>query len=156
MWKCGYKYLRCEKLLKICQIVPTLQIREHLVNILFCSAVSCSFMNASIHFLWTPNYAMTEYRVILLTANFSICHKTIRRTMIASISQYVKCLARPEPEGDIVVTKLYRNHAISVAAVDRLEEVMDGQLTGIDSGGHGRRLEIAVTSPYGHDHGQAV
>ena len=73
MWKCGYKYLRCEKLLKICQIVPTLQIREHLVNILFCSAVSCSFMNASIHFLWTPNYAMTEYRVILLTANFSIC-----------------------------------------------------------------------------------
>ena len=70
--ECGYKYLRCEKLLKICQIVPTLQIREHLVNILFCSAVSCSFMNASIHFLWTPNYAMTEYRVILLTANFSI------------------------------------------------------------------------------------
>ena len=44
----------------------------------------------------------------------------------------------------------------SVAAVDRLEEVTDGQLTGIDSGGHGRRLEIAVTSPYGHDHGQAV
>ena len=46
--------------------------------------------------------------------------------------------------------------APSVAAVDRLEEVTDGQLTGIDSGGHGRRLEIAVTSPYGHDHGQAV
>ena len=44
----------------------------------------------------------------------------------------------------------------SVAAVDRLEEVTDGQLTGIDSGGHGRRLEIAVTSPYGHDHGQTV
>ena len=37
------------------------------------SAVSCSFLNASIHFLWTLNYAMTEYRVILLTANFSIC-----------------------------------------------------------------------------------
>ena len=45
---------------------------------------------------------------------------------------------------------------ISVAAVDQLEEVTDGQLTGIDSGGHGRRLEIAVTSPYSHDHGQAV
>ena len=78
MWKCGYKYLRCNELLKICQIVPTLQIREHLVNILFCSAVSCSFMNASIHFLWTPNYAMTEYRVILLTANFSICGQNLR------------------------------------------------------------------------------
>ena len=46
--------------------------------------------------------------------------------------------------------------ALSVAAVDQLEEVTDGQLTGIDSGGHGQRLEIAVTSPYGHDHGQAV
>ena len=74
MWKCGYRYLSCEKLLKICQLVPTLQIREQLVNICFFSAVSCSFLNASIHFLWTLNYAMTEYRVILLTANFSICH----------------------------------------------------------------------------------
>ena len=73
MWKCGYRYLSCEKLHKICQLVPTLQIREQLVNICFFSAVSCSFLNASIHFLWTLNYAMTEYRVILLTANFSIC-----------------------------------------------------------------------------------
>ena len=72
MWKCGYRYLSCEKLHKICQLVPTLQIREQLVNICFFSAVSCSFLNASIHFLWTLNYAMTEYRVILLTANFSI------------------------------------------------------------------------------------
>ena len=73
MWKCGYRYLSCEKLHKICQLVPTLQIREQVVNIIFFSAVSCSFLNASIHFLWTLNYAMTEYRVILLTANFSIC-----------------------------------------------------------------------------------
>ena len=72
MWKCGYRYLSCEKLHKICQLVPTLQIREQLVNFFF-SAVSCSFLNASIHFLWTLNYAMTEYRVFLLTANFSIC-----------------------------------------------------------------------------------
>ena len=58
--------------------------------------------------------------IVAFTATESVCilflfvtiHKTIRRTMIASISQYVKCLARPEPEGDIVVTKLYRNHAI--------------------------------------------
>ena len=73
MWKCGYRYLSCEKLHKICQLVPTLQIREQLVNIWVFSAVSCSFLNASIHFLWTSNYAMTEYRVFLLTANFSIC-----------------------------------------------------------------------------------
>ena len=73
MWKCGYRYLSSEKLHKICQLVPTLQIREQLVNVWFFSAVSCSFLNASIHFLWTLNYAMTEYRVILLTANFSIC-----------------------------------------------------------------------------------
>jgi hypothetical protein len=101
MWKCGYKYLRCEKLLKICQIVPTLQIREHLVNILFCSAVSCSFMNASIHFLWTPNYAMTEYRVILLTANFSICfvlNRCIKRfpylkaSLSEALSSHVLCM----------------------------------------------------------------
>ena len=72
MWKCGYRYLSSEKLHKICQLVPTLQIREQLVNVWFFSAVSCSFLNASIHFLWTLNYAMTEYRVILLTANFSI------------------------------------------------------------------------------------
>ena len=65
MWKCGYKYLRFKK-------KPTLQIREHLVNIWFRSVVSCSFLNASIHFLWTLNYTMTECRVILLTANFSI------------------------------------------------------------------------------------
>ena len=52
--------------------------------------------------------------------------------------------------------RVHVNVLTSVAAVDRLEEVTDGQLTGIDSGGHGRRLEIAVTSPYGHDHGQAV
>ena len=84
MWKCGYKYLRCEKLLKICQIVPTLQIREHLVNIIFFSAVRCSFLNASIHFLWTPNYAMTEYRVILLTANFSICGEVDKAGRILS------------------------------------------------------------------------
>ena len=77
MWKCGYRYLSCEKLHKICQLVPTLQIREQVVNIIFFSAVSCSFLNASIHFLWTLNYAMTEYRVILLTANFSICLHTI-------------------------------------------------------------------------------
>ena len=44
----------------------------------------------------------------------------------------------------------------SVAAVDRLEEVTDGQLTGIDLWRSRSRLEIAVTSPYGHDHGQAV
>ena len=44
----------------------------------------------------------------------------------------------------------------SVAAVDRLEEVTDGQLTGIDFWRSRSRLEIAVTSPYGHDHGQAV
>ena len=73
MWKCGYRYLSSEKLHKICQLVPTLQIREQLVNIWVFSAVSCSFLNASIHFLWTLNYAMTEYRIILLTANFSIC-----------------------------------------------------------------------------------
>ena len=77
MWKCGYRYLSCEKLLKICQLVPTLQIREQLVNICFFSTVSCSFLNASIHFLWTLNYAMTEYRVILLTANFSICSEIV-------------------------------------------------------------------------------
>ena len=46
--------------------------------------------------------------------------------------------------------------ATSVAAVDRLEEVTDGQLTGIDLWQSRSRLEIAVTSPYGHDHGQAV
>ena len=44
----------------------------------------------------------------------------------------------------------------SVAAVDRLEEVTDGQLTGIDLWRSRSRLEIAVTSPYGHNHGQAV
>ena len=43
-----------------------------------------------------------------------------------------------------------------VAAVDRLEEVTDGQLTGIDLWRSRSRLEIAVTSPYGHDHGLAV
>ena len=42
----------------------------------------------------------------------------------------------------------------SVAAVDRLEEVTDGQLTGIDLWRSRSRLEIAVTRPYGHDHGQ--
>ena len=47
-------------------------------------------------------------------------------------------------------------HTISVAAVDRLEEVTDGQLTGIDLWRSWSQLEIAVTSPYGHDHGQAV
>ena len=60
--------------------------------------------------------------IVAFTATESVCilflfitiHKTIRRTMIASISQYVKCLARPELEGDIVVTKLYRNPAIQV------------------------------------------
>ena len=60
--------------------------------------------------------------IVVFAAPESVCilflfvtiHKTIRRTMIASISKYVKCLARPEPEGDIVVTKLYRNHAIQV------------------------------------------
>ena len=41
----------------------------------------------------------------------------------------------------------------SVAAVDRLGEVTDGQLTGIDLWRSRSRLE---TSPYGHDHGQAV
>ena len=99
MWKCGYKYLRCEKLLKICQIVPTLQIREHLVNILFFSAVSCSFMNASIHFLWTPNYAMTEYRVILLTANFSICPAVRKRTNAPSAweEKLHRCKGDPPP-----------------------------------------------------------
>ena len=35
MWKCGYRYLSYEKLHKICQLVPTLQIREQLVNICF-------------------------------------------------------------------------------------------------------------------------
>ena len=44
----------------------------------------------------------------------------------------------------------------SVAAVDRLEEVTDGQVTGIDLWRSRSRLEIAVTSPYGHDRGQAV
>ena len=44
----------------------------------------------------------------------------------------------------------------SVAAVDRLEEDTDGQLTGIDLWRSRPRLETAVTSPYGHDHGQAV
>ena len=44
----------------------------------------------------------------------------------------------------------------SVAAVDRLEEVTDGQLTGINFWRSRSRLDIAVTSPYGHDHGQAV
>ena len=66
MWKCGYRYLSCEKLHKICQLVPTLQIREQLVNIWVFSAVSCSFLNASLHFLRTLNYALTEYRVILI------------------------------------------------------------------------------------------
>ena len=46
MWKCGYRYLSCEKLHKICQLVPTLQIREQLVNICLFSAVSCSFQCA--------------------------------------------------------------------------------------------------------------
>ena len=67
-----YRYLSCEKLRKICQLVPTLQIREQVDRsqyIYFFSAVSCSFLNATVHFLWTLNYAMTEYRVILLTAN---------------------------------------------------------------------------------------
>ena len=57
----------------ICQLVPTLQIYPRAASqYCFFSAVSCSFLNASIHFLWTLNYAMTEYRVIILTANFSI------------------------------------------------------------------------------------
>ena len=55
-------------------------------------------------------FSSTESVCILFL--FVTIHKAIRRTMISSISQYVKCLARPEPEGDIVVTKLYRNHAI--------------------------------------------
>ena len=87
MWKCGYRYLSCEKLHKICQLVPTLQIREQLVNICFFSAVSCSFLNASIHFLWTLNYAMTEYRVILLTANFSICFSAVSDSQLDHITQ---------------------------------------------------------------------
>ena len=37
------------KVLKICQIVPTLQIREHLVNIIFFSAVRCSFLAECVH-----------------------------------------------------------------------------------------------------------
>ena len=60
--------------------------------------------------------------IVVFAAPESVCilflfvtiNKNIRRTMIASISQYVKCLARPEPGDDIVVTKLYRNHAIQV------------------------------------------
>ena len=47
MWKCGYRYLSSEKLHTIRQLVPTLQIREQLVNFWFFSAVSCSFLNAS-------------------------------------------------------------------------------------------------------------
>ena len=44
----------------------------------------------------------------------------------------------------------------SVAAVDQLEEVTDSQLTGIDLRWSRSWLEIAVTSPYGHDHGQVI
>ena len=91
MWKCGYRYLSSEKLHKICQLVPTLQIREQLVNIWVFSAVSCSFLNASIHFLWTLNYAMTEYRIILLTANFSIW-------TILDIIKYTCTLTAPQKQ----------------------------------------------------------
>ena len=103
MWKCGYRYLSSEKLHKICQLVPTLQIREQLVNIWFFSAVTCSFLNASIHFLWTLNYAMTEYHVILLTANFSICKAAIlwsyydELEILDIISPVCNCIYR-EPE----------------------------------------------------------
>ena len=58
-----------------------------------------------------------------------------------------------QPKGEV---KARLHAASSVAAVDRLEEVTDGQLTGIDLWRSRSRLEIAVTSPYGHDHGQAV
>ena len=88
MWKCGYRYLSCEKLHKICKLVPTLQIPEQLVNIWVFSAVSCSFLNTSINFLWTLNFAMTEYRVILLTANFSICSVYTARDHIVCRSAY--------------------------------------------------------------------
>ena len=94
MWKCGYRYLSCEKLHKICQLVPTLQIREQLVNIWFFSAVSCSFLNASIHFLWTLNYAMTEYRVILLTANFSICDSLNQSLSQSTVNQVCALFTR--------------------------------------------------------------
>ena len=56
--------------------------------------------------------AFSSTESVLILFLFVTIHKTIRHTMISSISQYVKCLARPEPEGDIVVTKLYRNQAI--------------------------------------------
>ena len=58
--------------------------------------------------------ALSSTESVFILFLFVTIHKTIRRTMIASISQYVKCLARPEHEGDIVVTKQYRNPAIQV------------------------------------------
>ena len=116
MWKCGYRYLSCEKLHKICQLVPTLQIREQLVNICFFSAVSCSFLNASIHFLWTLNYAMTEYRVILLTANFSIW---------GTWKPFISCL--PDPQRCMVCLKTFKGHrdVLSVPSSDYIYSSME-------------------------------